>query len=89
MTRIDADTGATTQIDADVPGEGGDLTAGGGSVWARGTAQLLTRIDVASNRVVKRYGPPSGSGAVIVGNGAVWVSAHDIATVWKLPLDTP
>ena len=89
VTRIDPDTGATTQIDAGVPGEGGDLTAGGGSVWARGTDRLLTRIDPASNRVIERYGPSSGSGAVIVGAGAVWVSAHDIAAVWRLPLDTP
>jgi len=36
---------------------------------------------------VTRYGPPSGSGAVIVGAGAVWISAHDVDTVWRLPLD--
>jgi hypothetical protein len=70
-----------------VPGEGGDLTAGGGSVWARGSGTLLTRIDPHSHRVLARYGPPSGSGAVIVGAHAVWVSAHDIRTVWRIPLD--
>ena len=87
VTRIDPDAGATTQIEAGVPGDGGDLTAGGGSVWARGTGPLLTRIDARTNRVIKRYGPSSGSGGVIVGGGAVWVSAHDVNTVWRLPLD--
>ena len=47
---------------------------------------LLTRIDRRTNRVVERYGPRSGSGAAIVGFGAVWISAHDILTVWRLPL---
>ena len=71
MTRIDPDTGTTTNIEAGVPGDGGDLTAGGGSVWVRGTGRLLTRIDAKSGRVIERYGPSSGSGAVIVGGGVV------------------
>ena len=88
VTRIDAATGETRNVDAGVPGEGGDLTVGGGSVWARGGDEpLLVRIDPDRNRVVTRYGPPSGSGAVTVGAGAVWISAHDINTVWRLPLD--
>ena len=87
MTRIDPRTGRTDRIAAGVAGEGGDLTAGGGSVWARGSGTLLTRIDPGRRRVVARYGPPSGSGAVIVGGGAVWISAHDVNAVWRLPLD--
>jgi virginiamycin B lyase len=86
VTRIDADTGRTVRIRARVPGEGGDLTVGGGSVWARGSDKLLTRIDPKRRKVVARYGPPSGSGAVIVGGGAVWISAHDVNAVWRLPL---
>jgi streptogramin lyase len=86
VTRIDARTGRTTRIAARMPGEGGDLTIGGGSVWARGSDRLLTRIDPRRGRVVARYGPPSGSGAVIVAAGAVWISAHDVGTVWRLPL---
>jgi virginiamycin B lyase len=86
VTRIDAATGKTLRVEAGVEGEGGDLTVGGGSVWARGSSDLLTRIDPRDNRVIARYGPESGSGAVIVGSGAVWISAHDIHVVWRLPL---
>jgi virginiamycin B lyase len=86
VTRIDADTNRPVRIAARVRGEGGDLTVGGGSVWARGSDKLLTRIDPKRRRVVGRYGPSSGSGAVIVGGGAVWISAHDVNTVWRLPL---
>ena len=86
VTRIDADTNRTVRIAARVRGEGGDLTVGGGFVWARGSDRLLTRIDPKRRKVVARYGPSSGSGAVIVGGGAVWISAHDVNTVWRLRL---
>jgi hypothetical protein len=87
VTRIDARTGRRARIRTDVVGQGGDLTVGGGSVWARGSDRLLVRIDPDRRRVVKRYGPPSGSGAVTVAGGAVWISAHDVNTVWRLPLE--
>ncbi|MDX6689797.1 MAG: virginiamycin lyase [Solirubrobacteraceae bacterium] len=86
ITRIDPATGDTTTIDAGVPGGGGDLTTGAGSVWARGSRRLLTRIDAETGAVAERYGPRSGSGAVILGFGALWISAHDIDTVWRLRL---
>jgi len=47
---------------------------------------LLVRVDPDEGAVVARYGLSSGSGAVIVGGGAVWLSAHDINAVWRLPL---
>lgn len=87
VTRLDPATArVVATISAGVVGGGGDMTAGGGWAWARGTDQLLVRIDPRTNTVAERYGPPSGSGAAIVGFGAVWVSAHDVETVWRLPL---
>jgi virginiamycin B lyase len=90
VSRIDPATGAVVAtIAAGVSGAGGDMTTGGGWIWARGSDTLLTRIDPRTNAVVRRYGPPSGSGAAIVAFGAVWISAHDVSTVWRLPLPTP
>ena len=87
VTRIEPASGdVASTIGADVVGRGGDITAGGGYVWARGRGYLLTRIDPGTNEVVQRYGPSVGSGGVIVGLDAVWVSAHDARTVWRLPI---
>jgi virginiamycin B lyase len=87
VTRLNPATGEVgATIPADVVGEGGDITTGAGFVWVRGSGYLLTRIDPETNSVVGRYGPSSGSGAVIVAPGAVWISAHDVGTVWRLPV---
>ena len=67
-------------------GLGGDLTTGGGAVWARTGTTLLARIDPATNTVTQRYGPESGSGGVIVEGDNVLISAHDVPAVWRLPL---
>jgi streptogramin lyase len=88
VTRIDVRTGRTVSIPTRFVGDGGDMTAGGGWIWVRGSGPLLARIDPRTNQLVETYGPPSGSGAAVVGYGAVWVSAHDIDTVWRLPLPT-
>ena len=73
-------------IQAHMPGGGGDMAVGGGWVWPRGSETLLARIDPRTNRVVQVYGPSSGSGSAVVGPGGVWISAHDVKTVWRLPL---
>ena len=71
-------------IHAGVEGEGGDIDVGQGRVWVRAAKVLLSVIDPGSNQVVRRYGPPAGSGAVRVAGPYVWVSAHDVTTVWVL-----
>ncbi len=85
VTRIDpASNSAVAAIAVEVPGGGGDIAAGAGRVWVRASKVLLSAIDPATNRVTARYGPPGGSGAVRVAGDLVWVTAHDIQTVWVL-----
>ena len=71
---------------SDVSIQGGDIAVGGGSVWVRIEQDLVVRIDPATNTVTDRYGPPSGSGSVAADADAVWVTAHDTASLWRLPL---
>ena len=71
-------------IPAGVPGGGGDIATGAGRVWVRASRILLQIIDPRQNAVVERYGPPAQSGAVRANDRHVWVTAHDIQTVWVL-----
>jgi len=88
VTRLDIASGDTTEIETPFTGQGGDMTVGGGWVWVRGGEELLGRIDPRTNQLVETYGPDSGSGAVVVGYEAVWISAHDVNIVWRLPLES-
>lgn len=85
VSRIDPKTNeVVATIEVGVPGPGGDITAGEGKVWVRGTKILLSVIDPKTNQVRERFGPAQGSGAVRAGEGKVWVSAHDVNKVWRL-----
>lgn len=86
VSRIDPATNAVAAtVEAGVKGFGGDIAAGEGGVWVRGGKDvLLVAIDPKTNKVVKRYGPPQGSGAVRAGDGKVWVSAHDVNKLWAI-----
>jgi YVTN family beta-propeller protein len=88
VSRIDpaSDTVTATIAVSTRPVIGGDISVGAGSVWARVTDQLAARIDPASNEVVARYGPPSGSGSVAADDEAAWISSN-VTGVWRLPLE--
>ncbi len=79
------DVVATVSVD-EGPINGGDIAAGGGSVWARVSNSVVARIDPADDTVTARYGSPSGSGSVGADDNAVWISAHDVSRIWRLPL---
>jgi virginiamycin B lyase len=66
--------------------EGGDLTVGAGFVWFRGTAALVDQVDPESGRVVRRIGTGEGSGSAAAGSGQLWISAHDVARLYRVPV---
>lgn len=66
--------------------DGGDIAVGGGYVWARVSDVVVVQIDPGSDSVVARYGPSFGSGSVAADDGAVWVSAHNVLKVWRIPI---
>jgi virginiamycin B lyase len=88
VTRIDRNGKVVATIQASSTGiEGGDMAAGGGFAWARISTALVAKIDPSTNAVVAVYGPPMGSGSVAADKAAAWISAHDVESVWRLPLD--
>jgi virginiamycin B lyase len=77
-------TGCTVIDKEDV--EGGDLTVGNGFVWFRGTDALVAQVDPKSGRVVRRIGNGEGSGSAGAGSGQLWISAHDVAKLYRVPV---
>jgi hypothetical protein len=86
VTKVLEDGSVAATIDvADGRIEGGDIAVGGGSVWARTSDSLVVQIDPGTGQTL-RLGPVSGSGSVAADEHAAYISAHDVATVWRLPL---
>ena len=88
VAHVDPATNAVVAtIPVDIrPIRGGDIAVGGGFVWARVSTSLVVKIDPATDTAVAAYGPQSGSGSVAADDAAVWISAHDVNAVWRLPL---
>ena len=83
VSRIDPVTSeVVSTIAVEVAGTGGDIATGSDRVYVRAKNTLLSVIDPNTNKVISRYGPAAGSGAVRVENGRVWITAHDIHTIW-------
>lgn len=87
VSRIDPGTDeveATIRV-SEGPVSGGDIAAGGGSVWVRTTQELATEVDAETNEVLRVLGPPAGSGSVAVTDAAVWLTAHDVRVIHRVP----
>ncbi len=84
ISRIDAKTNkVTATIAAGIPGPGGEIAVGEGSVWVTSFEYPITRIDPTTNKVVQQfYG--EGGDAIRVGHGSVWLSNLRQANVWRL-----
>jgi hypothetical protein len=50
----------------------------------RTSSELALRIDPATAAVTRRVGPAAGSGSVAIDGDSVWISAHDVTTVWRI-----
>jgi hypothetical protein len=91
---LNQETGTVSKIDpftkslvatiaVGVPGTGGDIAAGEGSVWVTARTIPVSRIDPISNTVVQQFAGPGGD-AIKVGHGAVWLSNGRWNHVWRL-----
>lgn len=88
VARVDpaTDTVVAT-IDAAPAGiAGGDIVAGDDAVWLQADTRLAVEIDPADDTVVQRLVPAQGSGSIaITDDGAVWITAHDVETLYRIP----
>jgi len=84
VTRVDPKTNkVVATIETGVPGPGGDIAAGEGSVWVTMDQVPLMRIDVTSNKVVQQWTGPGGD-SLRAGRGSVWITNHDQQNVWRV-----
>jgi virginiamycin B lyase len=75
-------------IHANIPGFGGDVTFGSGSVWATVVGTPLTNVDAARNAVVKQwYGP--GGDAICFAFGSVWLVNYNGGILWRINPASP
>jgi virginiamycin B lyase len=84
VSRVDIKTGAmVATIPCGIPGSGGEIAFGAGSIWPTNRDFPITQIDAATNKVVKQWGGPGGDG-IKFGFGSVWLSNGSLQTVWRI-----
>jgi YVTN family beta-propeller protein len=84
VTRIDPKTNkVVATVEVGVPGGGGDIAAGEGSVWVTSFDFPLSRIDPSTNAVVQQF-VGKGGDAVRTGLGSVWLCNLAAGIVWRL-----
>jgi len=84
VSRVDASTGKLlATIPAGIPGLGGEIAYGGGSVWATVFGFPITRIDPSKNKVVQQW-VGKGGDSIRYAHGSVWLTFLTGAKVWRL-----
>jgi virginiamycin B lyase len=84
VSRVDAATGKLlATIPAGIPGLGGEISYGGGSVWATVFGFPITRIDPATNKVVQQF-VGKGGDSIRFAHGSIWLTFLAGAKVWRL-----
>ena len=84
VSRIDPATNkVVATIAVGVPGGGGDIAAGEGSVWVTAFEYPLSRIDPSTNTVAQQF-TGKGGDAVRVGLGSIWLSNLEAGNVWRI-----
>lgn len=84
VTRVNAETGQRqATIPAGIPGFGGEIAYGAGSVWATVFGYPISRIDPTRNQVVQQW-TGHGGDSIRCGLGSLWLTSYSGAVVWRL-----
>jgi len=84
VSKVDPKTNKVVEtIEVGVPGPGGEIAFGEGSVWVTSFEFPISRIDPSVGKVVQQFAGPGGD-AIRVGLGSVWLSNIRAGNVWRL-----
>jgi len=73
-------------ISAGLPGAGGEIAFGFGSVWVTLVGIPLTRIDSAGNKVIRQW-HGAGGDSIRAGLGSIWLTSLKAGLVWRVAPD--
>jgi len=84
ITRVDIKTNkVVATIEAGLPGGGGEISAGEGSIWATVFEYPITRVDPTTNKVAQQF-VGEGGDSIRAGGGWVWLTNIRAGTVWRI-----
>jgi YVTN family beta-propeller protein len=72
---------ATIQVG--IPGDGGEISAGGGKVWITVFQIPISVIDAKTDKITHQYAGPGGD-AILFAHGSVWLSNLREQNIWRL-----
>jgi virginiamycin B lyase len=84
ITRVSTKTSQRiTDMAANIPGHGGEITFGFGSVWATIAKKPITRIDATTSTVASQW-TGAGGDSIRAGFDSLWLTNYDDGKVWRL-----
>jgi virginiamycin B lyase len=84
ISRVDTKTNKlVATIEVGIPGTGGEIAFGDGSVWATVFRIPMSRVDPATNTVVQQW-IGGGGDSIRLGHGSIWLTDFAHSTVWRL-----
>jgi streptogramin lyase len=85
VTRVDTkQRTVVASIAAGIPGPGGEICIGDGSVWTTVFDIPLTRIDVKTNKVTRQW-TGTGGDSVRAAHGSIWLTDLRRGLLWRIP----
>lgn len=89
VSRVDAKSGKLlVNIEAGIPGDGGEIAFGAGHIWATVFQIPITEIDPAKNAVIKQW-LGAGGDSIRVGFGSIWLTNLRDQNVWRFKAEQP
>jgi virginiamycin B lyase len=84
ISRVDMKTNkVVATIAAGIPGGGGEISAGEGSVWATSFEYPITRIDPSTNKVAQQFFGEGGD-SIRAGLGFIWLTNIRAGNIWRI-----